>query len=87
MFMTLIKPRAAANTRFIQFGRKYKAFAKAVPSGRKFIFALQMAKKHCIIVSNISVENGFKTQTEINRENVRGKLYRRRQINKINTYA
>ena len=35
----------AANTRFIQFGRKYKAFAKAVPSGKKFIFALQMAKK------------------------------------------
>ena len=33
------------NTRFIQFGRKYKAFAKAVPSGKKIIFALQMAKK------------------------------------------
>ena len=29
-----------------------------------------MAKKYCIIVSNISVENGFKSQTEINRENV-----------------
>jgi hypothetical protein len=44
------------NTRFIQFGRKYKAFAKVVPSGKKIISALQMSIKHSIIVSNISVE-------------------------------
>ncbi len=37
---------------------------------KTIIFALQMSKKHSIIVSNISVENGFKTQTAINRENV-----------------
>ena len=30
---------------------------------KKFIFALQMSKKHCIIVSNISVRNGFKIRT------------------------
>jgi len=46
-----------ANTRFIQFGRKYKAFAKVVPSGKLFISALQMSIKHCIIVSSISVDS------------------------------
>ena len=38
------------NTRFIQFGRKYKAFAKVVPSGRTVIYALQMAKKHLALL-------------------------------------
>jgi hypothetical protein len=42
--------RAADNTRFIQFGRKYKAFAKVVPSGKTFICALQMAKKHLALL-------------------------------------
>jgi hypothetical protein len=45
-----------ANTRFIQFGRKYKAFAKAVAPRKTLIFALQMSNKHSIIVSNISVD-------------------------------
>ena len=39
------RKRRLHNTRFIQFGQKYKAFAKAVPSGKKIIFALQLAKK------------------------------------------
>jgi hypothetical protein len=40
----------SANTRFIQFGRKYKAFAKVVPSGKTVIYALQMAKKHLALL-------------------------------------
>jgi hypothetical protein len=35
-----------------------KAFAKAVDN--YLIFALQMSNKHSIIVSSISVDNGFK---------------------------
>jgi hypothetical protein len=42
--------KTAYNTRFIQFGRKYKAFAKIVPSGKTFICALQMAKKHLALL-------------------------------------
>ncbi len=38
------------NTRFIQFGRKYKAFAKFVPSGKTVIYALQMTKKHLALL-------------------------------------
>jgi hypothetical protein len=40
----------SGNTRFIQFGRKYKAFAKVVPSGKTVICALQMAKKHLALL-------------------------------------
>ena len=42
--------RLGYNTRFIQFGRKYKAFAKVVPSGKTVIYALQMAKKHLALL-------------------------------------
>jgi hypothetical protein len=44
------KMRRNYNTRFIQFGRKYKAFAKVVPSGKTVIYALQMAKKHLALL-------------------------------------
>jgi hypothetical protein len=46
--MTLLQQpnkNTTANTPFFQIGQKYKAFAKAVPSGKTIIFALQMSKK------------------------------------------
>jgi hypothetical protein len=36
------------------------AFAKAVPSGKLFIFALQMSIKHLALLKGISARNGFK---------------------------
>jgi hypothetical protein len=37
-----------------------KAFANNVASRKTFIFSLQKSIKHSIIVSSISVDNGFK---------------------------
>jgi hypothetical protein len=55
--MGIMVLKTAYNTRFIQFGLKYKAFAKVVPSGRTIIYALQMAKKTFSFVSSISVDS------------------------------
>jgi hypothetical protein len=58
-----------------------QAFAKVVPSGKTFICALQMAKKHlallvafCEAGSQQVGRQCFKSQTEIKRENVMGKF-------------
>jgi hypothetical protein len=77
--MSKLKNALVHNTRFIQFGQTYKAFAKAVAPRKTIIFALQMSNKHSIIVSNIFGRQSFKPQTEINRENVSGKAATRKQ--------
>ena len=48
--MQIQRKATGYNTRFIQFGRKYKAFAKVVPSGKTVFYALQMAKKHLALL-------------------------------------